>query len=863
MKKYSIFLSLIALAVMVGFVSGKAYASESQTITLYSGWNTISTPKVLSSHSFSVPETISNFDLYTLNPSDPSGWSTITSEFSPLYGYLINNKTGENQQLTLNFQENLNPNERLFERDFNNTGWYLFGPANPSYTKKQGSNTNDTNNVSSILESVHTSYSDVVDFTDNDSLINPDSVKVGSIWKSAVPADVNNIRDLREVKGYAIYINSAPTRYTGFQNNADSSQPGSLFVSQFGSLPKTSVRIGEHNVVLEKFTVSADSNEAVNLSRIILTKSGTASDSDISNLRIRMVGETDVLGGPISVISGSATFNLSNPISISEGSSVNLELIGDIADGDSHTVSFVITDGNIIGQGVDSGTNIASTGATSANTITIGSETITVSMSANHPQGNDAIVIKTTNRRTLAKFDVRANGGDAILNTVNAKFIDSTDVIDSDNYLSSVGIYDGDSLISDLLTVNNEDDQDFSLNYTISANTTKTLAIKGITNTLTPAVTGDTLTSVWSGYTGYGLASGISITSTSDVMTTAITVYPSGSVTVSADTTKTPYSQNILTPSNNVTVAALKMYAQREDMKLNNLILNVSGSGYTDGDIFSIALYADDSVTVLSNPVANSNNTYSFGSADFLNDIIIPKGTYKTILIKANVLSSIDGASSVAFTITDTVDHLRFIGQDSGILFDNSTDEGAVNFAISSPYNGGTFSFDTKVVTLQKASTSPSGAVSRGTQSVIGIWDVINHDSTNADAVLNSIRFTSKTGLPSGLDNADNTDDNLFSLYDEDGNRLAGGLNDGTQVVLDKNNGTITFTKAGMLTIPTGSTKQLRLVVNTTNTAKFASGTQFQWSLESVNDAVITDGGVGYAAGQWTIPAVANVVTLP
>ena len=860
MKKSSIFLSLVALAVIVGFVSNKVYAGESQTITLYSGWNTVSTPKVLNSHSFSVPETISNFDLYTLNPSDPSGWSTITSEFSPLYGYLINNKTGENQQLTLNFQENLNPNERLFEIDFNNTGWYLFGSANPSYTKKQGSNTADINNVSSILESIHASYSNVIDFTDNDSLINPDSVKIGNVWKSAIPADVNNIRDLRETKGYAIYINSVPARYTGFQNNADSSQQGSLFVSQFGSLPKTSVHVGEHDVVLERFTVSADSNEAINLSRIVLNKSGTVSDSDVINLRIRMVGETAVLGGPVSVTSGNATFNLADSISINEGLSVNLELIGDISSGDNHTISFSISGGDVIGQGVESGTNIASTGTTSANTISIGSETITVSMSSSHPQGNGAVVIKTTNRKALARLDVRANGGDVILNAVNAKFIDSANALDSDSYLSSVGIYDGDSLVSDLLNVNDEGDQDFSLNYTISANTTKTLTIKGITNTLLPAITGDTFTSVWSGYSGYGLASGASITSTSDVMTTAITIYPSGSVTVTADTTKTPYNQAILTPSNNVTMAALKMYAQREDMKLNNLILTVSGSGYTDGDILSTTLYSDDGVTSLSNPVANTNNNYSFGSADFINDIIISKGTYKTILIKANALSSIDGASGVTFAINDTADHLRFIGQDSGVIFDNSTDGSTVSFAIASPYNGGTFSFDTKVVTLQKASTSPSGSVSRGTQSTAAVWDAYNYDSSNAASVLTGVTFTSKTGLPSGLVDLD--DDTLFSLYDGDGNLLAGGSTDDAGVTLDKAAGTIAFTAVD-LTINPGEPKQLKLIIDTTNTAKFPSNTQLQWSLESTSNAVITDGGVGYASGIWTIPAVANVVTLP
>jgi len=349
-------------------------------------------------------------------------------------------------------------------------------------------------------------------------------------------------------------------------------------------------------------------------------------------------------------------------------------------------------------------------------------------------------------------------------------------------------------------------------------------------------------------------------------MTSAVTIYPSGTVTVSADTTKTPYSQTILVPSNNVTMAALKMYAQKEDMRLNNLILTVSGSDYTNGDILSVSLYADDGVTALSNPVANIDNTYHFSNADFISDIVIPKNSYRTILIKSNILSSIDDATNVTFTIADTADHLKFIGQDSGTIFDNSTDGDAVAFAINSPYNGGIFNFDTKVVTLQKASTSPSGSVSRGTQSTTSIWNINNYDSTNENAVLTDITFTSKTGLPSTLtDGVDTNDALLFELYDGDGNRLAYGA-DGTDIVtLTKTSGAIRFqdTTNGLLTINTGELKQLVLRITTTDTSKWPSSTQMQWSIESADDVVITDGGVGYASGIWTIPAVANVVTLP
>src|SRR3989338_451554 len=104
------------------FFTQTAYAavSYSQTVTLEPGWNIVSTPRLLESHSFSASETLANFAIYTLDPTKPSGWATMAdlgqTEFVPLYGYFINNKTGVSQTLTFNYRASTTEGERQFSR---------------------------------------------------------------------------------------------------------------------------------------------------------------------------------------------------------------------------------------------------------------------------------------------------------------------------------------------------------------------------------------------------------------------------------------------------------------------------------------------------------------------------------------------------------------------------------------------------------------------------------------------------------------------------------------------------------------------------------------------------------------------------
>ncbi len=688
---------------------------------------------------------------------------------------------------------------------------------------------------------------------------------------AAVVATVRyGIESATAISGGTTFTGSYPIIGNSF-TIVPAGQLGSLSVSKYGTVPATTAKVGKKDVIVESFNISAGSNEDLSVNQAVLTNTGSVTGSDLSNLRLRKVGTTTVLA-TASLVNNKATFNLTTPIALIKGASANVEVVADIADGgtNARTIIMAVAAGGVVGKGATSGTNITSTGSTTGTTITLGNETVTVSMSSSHPQGAAGYFIETTNKKDLAKFDVRANGGNVIFNAIQVKMVDSTSALTSSNYISSVGLYDGDSLVSDLLTFNVETEQSFALNWTVSADTTKTLTLKGVTGTLDAAAP-DTVTTTFGGYTAYGLASGATLTSTADIGSTAITVYAAGTTTLAADSVKTPYSQGILYPVNNVTLGALKVYAQRENLKLNAATVKISASTYADGSVSSVTLYADDGVTQLSNPItytAGSNlNTFVFASTDYLNDIIFTKDVYKTILVKGNVAAG-DGQTGITVEIPAST--LTFTGQDSGASHTGA----ATLLSFASPYAGGTYKFDKTLVEIKKSADSPTGLVARGSDATYASWDVSNVSSDLVSIRINQLKLTSKSGLSTGLDDA--ADETLFKVYDEAGNVVFAG--DATKDALVKASGTIYFnggtstdyTRA--LTVAAGAPKKLVLRIDTTSSAKWPTSQQMQWSIELVGDVTVqtgtpsnftADGFVGYGGTTFTIPATTNIVTLP
>ncbi len=255
------FIKMMELTLMSAFfllsfaLSVSAQESANQIITLEKGWNIISTPKVLETHTFSASETSDNFDIYLLDGSRQSGWATMAdvgqSEFLPLYGYFINNKTGSQQTLTFRYKTALTPNDKLFERTFSQAGWYSIGVANDEYAKDQSADKTDTNNPSDILSLLSGKYDFTVDFTHTDFATNRRSVGVSDPWKVVVPRDIDSIHDFRETKGYAIYIKEPGAKYIGFQNDPIVLPPG-------GSENELIVKVSENDPVSTIFQVEDD-----------------------------------------------------------------------------------------------------------------------------------------------------------------------------------------------------------------------------------------------------------------------------------------------------------------------------------------------------------------------------------------------------------------------------------------------------------------------------------------------------------------------------------------------------------------------------------------------------------------------------
>jgi hypothetical protein len=670
---------------------------------------------------------------------------------------------------------------------------------------------------------------------------------------------------------------------------------GSLSVGDYSAVPKTSVKIGEKDVVLERFTVSAGANEDVEINQITVTNAAAAtiSDSDITNIRIKEVGGA-VVAGPANLLAKKATINFTTPYPLTKGMAKNFDVIADIVSGNGRNIQISLATGAVVGKGKLSGINLTSGGSTTATTISIGVGTLSVSMSDKHPQGAASYFVKTATRRILAAWDVRATGEDIIINQIKVG-INSDDGLGATDYVGSAGLYDGDALISNLQDINAEfvsgtTEFTFTTNWTIPANTTKTLYLKGMTDNISCEGGSSGLTSTFSEYTAYGLSSGLQIGTSgsayqTDVGTTAVTVYASPTATLAADSTKTPYSQGILAPVNNVTLGAWKVYAQRENLRLTDLVVEVSGTNYNDeSEISTITLYADDGVTPLSNPVsyntADTDNTYDyfiFSSSDFLSDIVFPENTYKTILVKANVATqdashATDVVATIKHTVTigSTTYKTSFIGQESGQTYDASA---ATSLYFTTPYAGGTYSLDPTIVEITKCADSPSGSVSRGSAEVYACWDVKNLSSDLAAVKISKIKLTSKSGLSSNLDDA--ADETLFNLSDENGNVIFAG--NATKDALTEAAGTIyfnggSFDNTRYLTVNTGEPKKLILTINTTDTNKWPSKQQMQWSVEAVGDITVetdatpdgtAEGYAGYGGTTWSIPARTNIVTLP
>lgn len=239
----------------VDFINGKLWINITQNtyfhdITLKPGWSVISTPRVVESHQFTADETLENFGIFVLDPDNPADWSTMAelgqTEFTPLYGYFVYNRTNQEHILTLNYNKELSPNNSLFNRELS-VGWNILGVASPDLDLEQNIiNGTDTNNVQSILSSLNGKIQTIVDFTNNED--DRSTVALSDEWKTSTFDNANSLDDFRTTKAYGVFLSEAGV-YQGTQNTNPIHHHKQLAVNFTGSGQRTATQ-GESRVAL-------------------------------------------------------------------------------------------------------------------------------------------------------------------------------------------------------------------------------------------------------------------------------------------------------------------------------------------------------------------------------------------------------------------------------------------------------------------------------------------------------------------------------------------------------------------------------------------------------------------------------------
>lgn len=125
---------------------------------------------------------------------------------------------------------------------------------------------------------------------------------------------------------------------------------GSVTVTGQGTASQTK-NIGSTDVTLARFELELSSVEDGYFQTITLNNKGTASDNDVANLYL--YHGADMIAGPVDMESDDVTFVLDEEMMLEKSESVEFKVIGDIVDGDTNTVEFVLnadTDLTVVGE---------------------------------------------------------------------------------------------------------------------------------------------------------------------------------------------------------------------------------------------------------------------------------------------------------------------------------------------------------------------------------------------------------------------------------------------------------------------------------------------------------------------------------
>lgn len=429
---------------------------------------------------------------------------------------------------------------------------------------------------------------------------------------------------------------------------------GTLTIAAGGSNPGASTqKIGTNDYIVSSVRMTAQT-EDIWIHKIRFYSNGTASDDDVKNMDLVVDGS--VVQTVPSVVDKEVIFNLASPIEIKKGTSKEFTLRLDIVDGSNRTISMdfekktdVVAKGETFGffitptypnttspyfngpdTTIDLGALTISKGTLASLNVAEGGTQQVLGAFKFNAQGEGVQITRlstevsvsgTGNAADVTNITWYDENGNVVSGPADPGTSGDTAATTTDSFIVPTGIH--------TYTVKGDLNTDFAQNDTIQLSVdTPALVItaKGdVTNqTITPApesaVSGDTVT------------------------------VKVGSLNVS--TSATPAAQNVIIGQQGFTFANFTLDASNsgEDVRVTQMALvHRTAVASTQTNLANLQLF--DGTTPL-NPIVQPSTvaaTTATSTFSFTNPVVVPKGTSKTLTLKADVNSGTGGTDTHAF----------------------------------------------------------------------------------------------------------------------------------------------------------------------------------------------------------------------
>jgi hypothetical protein len=453
-----------------------------------------------------------------------------------------------------------------------------------------------------------------------------------------------------------------------------SQSTGQITIAKTGSL--SNVKVGEQNVKVAEFNLSASSVENLHVEGLTLYQSGTIANSNLTNLVLKQAGSIIATASGVNS-SNNVVFNFSAPFALDKGQTKTFEVyanIGSTARSAETIILYVDNNADLVARGMTYGFGVAvvktnyngsSTPSRSETTVEAGQITIAYQ----GPAVTDYAVQDADVE--LFRFSVTAQNNVEVRNmnlnieatgSATGGLVNSTATTSNYTDIKFVDVATNQVISGpkDVVTSGSDTTQDLSFNDVWNLNAGQTKTIK-VTADIANFVPGESET-VKVTLKPFGASDIKNLDNNTFVSTSDIV--PSGSIAGSAHNVKaglltvslagTPSLQTYINGSSDLPMTGINFSAgSGKDVVLTSMTVEATGANSCETEtncVLSLGLY-DGATQVGTLRSLGSDSKATFSGLNYN----IAKGTNKTLVVKANLntLSSVTSTTTLLVKVAE------------------------------------------------------------------------------------------------------------------------------------------------------------------------------------------------------------------